>query len=61
MSDMSPKGHGPSNADIVDDTVQRQWDRFAMPDLSVDPASQRSPRASTSPRSSVDDGATNDI
>lgn len=46
---------GSSDAETVDNTIQRKWDKFAMPNLSVDPASQRPPlvRALSSPTSST--------
>jgi hypothetical protein len=46
---------GSSDTETVENTIQRKWDKFAMPDLSVDPESQRPPlvRASSRPTSSA--------
>ena len=41
MSDAPVPNVGTSDAEILDQTIQREWDRFAMPDLSLDPESHR--------------------
>ena len=51
MSDTPSPDLGSSEANIVDMTIQRSWDRFANPDLSLEPESHRSPLAPTSPGS----------
>lgn|GEM_PF-2612863 len=42
MSDAPIPNVGTSDAEILDQTIQPEWDRFAMPDLSFDPESHRS-------------------
>jgi hypothetical protein len=48
MSDVPFTDAGSVQADYVD-VVQREWDRFAMPDASTEPEPQRSLLALTSP------------
>ena len=49
MSEHSLPNDGSSDA--VDSTIQRKWDRYAMPDLSVDAGSSPTPVALASPGS----------
>ncbi len=55
MSETPLPSVGSSDAKTVDNTTQRKWDKFAMPDLSVGPESQRPQltRASSRPTSSA--------
>jgi len=36
---------GSADAGVVDETIQREWDRFAMPDHSFDPSAHGAPLA----------------
>ena len=47
MSETPLSPFGSSDAEIADQSVQRQWDRYAMPDLSGDQQSQQTPLALT--------------
>ena len=38
MSDAPLSNAGSFDAEVVDETIQREWDRFAMPDHSFDPS-----------------------
>lgn len=48
MSDAQPPNVGLDDAGIADRAVQRQWDRYAMFDLSVEPESYGSSQTPTS-------------
>ena len=43
MSDTPLPSDGPSDAEIADRSVQREWDRYAMPDLSAKKEPHSSP------------------
>ena len=45
MSDILPLSVSSSDDEIVDKAIQREWDRFGMPDYSVDHESHDSPLA----------------
>ena len=45
MSDAPLSNAGSFDAEAVDETIQREWDRFAMPDHSFDPSIHGSPLA----------------
>jgi hypothetical protein len=53
MSEPLPPTDGLSDAELADQSVQREWDRYAMPDFSGDQETQHSPLAPTA-RSSTD-------
>ena len=48
MSDNPTSNDGSFDAEIIDNTIQRNWDRLVIPDLSVDPGTRRLPLAMTS-------------
>ena len=54
MSDTPLPSDGPSAAEIADQSVQREWDRYAMPDLSA----KREPHSS--PTDPPPSGSTNE-
>ena len=45
MSDTPISNVGSSNAEIADESIQHAWDRYAMPDHSIDPEWHHSPLA----------------
>jgi hypothetical protein len=52
VSDTPLPNVGSTDPELVDDGIQESWDRYAMPYLTAEPRSQRSPLALASPDSS---------